>query len=117
MAERKSSSHFERSCGRSSRWKMSALLVPPRANTALYLVVISRGGGARGDFPRYLRLHFTSKESPMKTLLAGALLALGVAASAAAQTFPARVVRVIVPFPPGGGIDVLVRAMAVELTA
>jgi len=52
----------------------------------------------------------------MKTLLAGALLALGVAASAAAQTFPARVVRVIVPFPPGGGIDILLRTLAPELT-
>src|SRR2546426_6219249 len=52
----------------------------------------------------------------MKTLLAAALLALGVAASAAAQTFPARVVRVIVPFPPGGGIDILMRPLAPELT-
>ena len=52
----------------------------------------------------------------MKTPLAAALLALGVAASAAAQTFPARVVRVIVPFPPGGGIDILLRTLAPELT-
>jgi tripartite-type tricarboxylate transporter receptor subunit TctC len=52
----------------------------------------------------------------MKTFLAAALLALGVAASAAAQTFPARVVRVIVPFPPGGGIDILLRTLAPELT-
>lgn len=53
----------------------------------------------------------------LKSILAGLFLSLGVAAGAPAQQFPARVVRVIVPFPPGGGIDVLVRAMAVDLTA
>ena len=46
----------------------------------------------------------------MKLLLAIVWL-LGAAASAAAQTFPERPVRVIVPFPPGGGADVVIRIL------
>lgn len=52
----------------------------------------------------------------MRKIAAGLLLALGIAASASAQQFPTRVVRIVVPFPPGGGIDVLARALASELT-
>lgn len=47
-------------------------------------------------------------------LLAGAALALA-ALSAAAQTYPARPVRVIIPFPPGGTLDTLGRALAQKL--
>ena len=42
--------------------------------------------------------------------------ALAVAAGAAAQSYPARPVRVIVPFPAGGGIDFVARALAPKLT-
>ena len=46
-----------------------------------------------------------------------AFIALAVCISiAAAQQYPVRLVKIIVPFPPGGGIDVLVRAIAVDLT-
>ena len=44
----------------------------------------------------------------------GTLLALA-AASALAQSFPSRPVRVIVPFPPGGGADTLARIMEPRL--
>jgi tripartite-type tricarboxylate transporter receptor subunit TctC len=40
-----------------------------------------------------------------------------VAALAQSQGFPARPVRIIVPFPPGGGADTLARIMAPQLTA
>jgi tripartite-type tricarboxylate transporter receptor subunit TctC len=48
-------------------------------------------------------------------LLAG--VALGFAAlCAAAQTWPARPVRMVIPFPPGGTLDTLGRAVAQKLS-
>lgn len=51
-----------------------------------------------------------------RLIVAAAALALGISI-AAAQQYPTRVAKIIIPFPPGGGIDVLVRAIAVDLTA
>lgn len=48
--------------------------------------------------------------------LAGALLAAVLTASAQAQNYPNRPVRVIVPFAPGGNADVLARGVAARLT-
>lgn len=45
----------------------------------------------------------------------GAILCVGVA-GATAQVFPAKPVRVIVPFPPGGGADALARLIGPRLT-
>jgi tripartite-type tricarboxylate transporter receptor subunit TctC len=51
--------------------------------------------------------------------IAAALLALGFATAATpalrAQDFPSRPVTLVVPFPPGGSIDVVLRAMAPKL--
>jgi len=47
------------------------------------------------------------------TLLAAALLAAG---GAVAQAYPAKAVRVIVPFPPGGSADAASRSMAEKLS-
>jgi tripartite-type tricarboxylate transporter receptor subunit TctC len=41
-----------------------------------------------------------------------AALALGAPALAQAQTWPTRTVTIVVPFPPGGGVDVLARIAA-----
>ncbi|MCX7138457.1 MAG: tripartite tricarboxylate transporter substrate-binding protein, partial [Proteobacteria bacterium] len=38
------------------------------------------------------------------------------AAQAAAQGYPSKPIRYIVPFPPGGGQDLVVRALAPRLT-
>lgn len=48
-----------------------------------------------------------------------AALVLGwtcVGAAMAQGTYPDKLVRVIVPFPPGGGVDILIRAVAAELS-
>ena len=44
------------------------------------------------------------------------LLFLFIGSLAQAQTYPARPVRIICPFPPGGGVDITARAIAAELT-
>ena len=51
----------------------------------------------------------------MRRILAAGLLAF--AAAAAAQTWPSKPVRIVVAYPPGGGIDVLGRQLAEKLTA
>src|SRR4051794_35651701 len=53
----------------------------------------------------------------MKTLIGRALAALVLVCTAAlAQDFPTKAVRVIVPFPPGGPLDVAGRLISKELS-
>lgn len=51
---------------------------------------------------------------PLRTLLA--ITALAVASAAAAQDYPSRPVRIMVPYPPGGASDVTARILAEKLT-
>ena len=48
--------------------------------------------------------------------IAAGILAMTLAASACAQTWPAKTVRIIVPFAPGGSSDLLGRIVAIKLT-
>ena len=51
----------------------------------------------------------------LRRLLAAAALALAVVNPAYPQTWPAKPVRIIVPFPPGGTTDIVARSIGVEL--
>lgn len=51
-----------------------------------------------------------------KLFLKLTLTAFAVIPVANADTYPSRMVKIVVPFPPGGGIDVLVRAVGKELS-
>jgi tripartite-type tricarboxylate transporter receptor subunit TctC len=53
----------------------------------------------------------------LKKQLFAAVFALAALAPAFAQQFPDKIVTIVVPFPPGGGIDVLMRAVAADLSA
>lgn len=54
---------------------------------------------------------------PMKLLRAFVVLLGCFAATAAAQSWPAKPVRIVVAYPPGGGIDVIGRQLAEKLSA
>ena len=53
----------------------------------------------------------------MRTLIKLLLVAVctGITALAGAQTYPAKAVRIIVPFPPGAGVDIVTRAVSGRL--
>src|SRR5687767_15893467 len=61
---------------------------------------------------RQLR-HRRSLRTFVRSLLAAAALA---AVPAAAQQYPVKTIRFIAPFPPGGGVDIVSRAMADKLS-
>ena len=48
-------------------------------------------------------------------LIAAALLFVALPASADAQTWPSKTIRIIVPFAPGGAIDVMARLLAAKM--
>ena len=61
----------------------------------------------------------TDGTDPMVRKLASSIavtaLVIAATAPATAQTFPEKPVRIVVPFPPGGGNDIIVRALAEDM--
>jgi tripartite-type tricarboxylate transporter receptor subunit TctC len=52
---------------------------------------------------------------PMRTIAAACLVVLSLAAPAAAQDWPQKTIRIVVPFGPGGGSDIVARIIAQSL--
>lgn len=53
----------------------------------------------------------------MRRLLLAGAAALMAAGGVLAQTYPAKPIRFIVPYPPGGGTDIVARLVAAKMTA
>ena len=57
--------------------------------------------------------------TPFRLVCAAAIVlaaATPVLAQSTGGTYPAKTVRIVVPYPPGGGLDTLVRALSVQLS-
>ena len=52
----------------------------------------------------------------VRTAAAFALLVLAFAQGALAQSYPSKPIRIVVPYPAGGGIDLIARAVGAQLT-
>src|ERR1700730_3403911 len=53
----------------------------------------------------------------MRSCLIGLLLAVGLGCAAAGQDYPTRPITLIVPYPPGGGVDAMARIVGEKLSA
>jgi tripartite-type tricarboxylate transporter receptor subunit TctC len=68
-----------------------------------------------GDDTLYVIARSASDEAISWRTVIAVLLAMTLCGAAGAQTYPTRAVRIIVPFPPGGGTDIISRTIAQKL--
>ena len=54
--------------------------------------------------------------SRLSTAAAAALVTIVATSAAAASDYPARTVTLVVPYPPGGGVDAMARVVAAKLS-
>src|SRR5262245_50155024 len=78
---------------------------PPRRRHGAFVVGRALIASRKSRMPRLASL-----------LLAVAVVFLALTASVTAQDYPTKPVRMIVPFPPGGGSDVTARVLAAALS-
>jgi tripartite-type tricarboxylate transporter receptor subunit TctC len=57
-----------------------------------------------------------SMNTPIRLTLTAVLSVVVIASAATAQNFPEKAVRIVVPFPPGGGNDIISRTLAEDMT-
>jgi len=63
------------------------------------------------------RFDWRARTGPMAVLIAFFGVAAGLATATQAQSYPTRPVKIIVPFPAGGPLDIVARAVAEKMTA
>ena len=111
---------MRRRAGRATRHATAATLVDGSGLCAATIALAQMRDGWLGKSPRIRKDRPSVEGSPMLGLVRTVLMALVavvacLAASALAQSYPNRPIRLIVSFPPGGAVDMIARTVGTPL--